>query len=445
MRTYVKFILIFSLLFCVNALAQTELSGTWEGKLAASPSDKITIQFVFTKQSNGSYKAILNSPDMGGIKNTAASAVKYVAGKLTVDVPSLSGSYSGTMAQGTITGVWKQPGSTLPLVLTPYKTPGVNTLKPLLGEWVGTLEVPGSKLAIIFRFEMAQVGKFAAFMDVPDQGRKGLLASDVKLENNQVSLKVPIAQIDYVGQLSGNSIRGTWKQPGGEYVLNLTKGKYQPPAIDIKVEDINRLLGKWVGKMKTSLDANADNLTIILRFEKTKEGKLVAFTDSPEQGGYGIALADVVLKGNQFSFRLPPTNGVYSGQLSGNSITGVYTVNGIKLDLTVIKGATVAPPVSQVDIPAEAMNKLLGRWNGNMGQVVLIFCFEKSAAGKNAVWLDIPVQNVKKMPVLKASMIEDKISLRIAGAEYSGKLNGNKIDGLFKQNGQTIPLLLTKE
>jgi hypothetical protein len=81
-----KLVLIFGLLFCTQAFAQADLTGTWQGKLAISPNEKMTVQFIFTKQADGSYKAVLNSPDTGGIKNVAANSVKYAAGKLTIDV-----------------------------------------------------------------------------------------------------------------------------------------------------------------------------------------------------------------------------------------------------------------------------------------------------------------------------------------------------------------------
>jgi hypothetical protein len=68
MKTLIKLTLICSLLLCGNALAQTDISGTWEGKLATSPNEKLTIHFLLTKQADGSYKAVLDSPDTGGIK-----------------------------------------------------------------------------------------------------------------------------------------------------------------------------------------------------------------------------------------------------------------------------------------------------------------------------------------------------------------------------------------
>jgi hypothetical protein len=445
MKAFVKLFLVFSLLFfCGNAIAQTDLAGTWQGKLATSSNEQLTIQFTITKQSDGSYKAVLNSPDTGGIKNVAANSVKFAAGKLSLDVASLSGSYTGTLAKGTITGEWKQQGSTIPLVLTPYKKPAVGTLKPLLGEWVGKLTPPGAgEITAVFRFEMAKDGSFVGFADVPEQNAKGIPISDITLAGNQLTFKIPAAQADYAGKLTGNSVDGTLKQAGAQFDLDLTKGKYQPPPIDIPVESQNKLLGKWAGKMDVQDDAA---YTIILRFEKTKDGKFYAYTDSPEQGGYGNRLTDVVLKGDQFSFKLPLTNGKYTGKLVDNTITGTYEVSGKQYTLNVTRGAKFEAPVTQADIPADVMKKLLGRWNGTLATLSVTFRFEQNAAGKSIIAMDIPNQNVKGMTALKASLANDKLSLKFfGGREYSGKLSGNKIDGAWMQSGQNVPLILTKE
>jgi len=70
---------------------------------------------------------------------------------------------------------------------------------------------------------------------------------------------------------------------------------------------------------------------------------------------------------------------------------------------------------------------------------------ERNAAGKSVIYIDIPQQNVKAMPVLKASLADGSLVLKIAGGEFRGKLEGNKINGTLKAQNQNIPLVLTKE
>jgi hypothetical protein len=446
MKRFINRFLMFGFLICGNAVAQTDLTGTWQGKLALDQNTKMTIQFILTKQANGSYRAVVNSLDTGGIKDVPATAVKFEGDKLIIDVANLSGSYSGTVAKGTITGEWKQQGSTFPLVLTPYKKPEAASLKGLLGEWVSKLKVTEEMtITVVFHFEYAKDGKFIATFDQPDQGVKGLAISDVLLEGDQVSFKIPIASGEYTGTLKNNSISGTYRVQTREYSMVLNKGKYQIPPIEMPAEDMNKLLGQWAGRIKIGEDEKVDVVTIILRFEKTKDGKLAAFTDSPEQGGYGYALTEVSLKGDLFKFKLPLTSGQFVGKLADDSISGTYTASGKQYELKVTKGAKFETPIPQVDIPAETMKKLMGRWTGKLSVLSVILRFERNAKGKDVITIDIPEQSVKNMPVLKASLVDGSLSLKIAGAEYRGKLNGNKIDGVFKTQGQDIPMPLTKE
>jgi hypothetical protein len=445
MKACARLLLTLSLLFCGNAVAQTDLAGTWQGKLAISPNEKMTIQFILTKKADGSYGAVLNSPDTGGIKNVAATAVKYAGGKLIIEVGSLSGSYTGTVAKGTITGEWKQQGSTLPLVLTPYKKPETAALKPLLGRWEGRFAPPGSgELTIVFRFETAKDGSFVGFLDVPEQGAKGIPVGDVALEGTQLAFKVPSVGVDYAGKLSSTGIDGTFKQGGAEFELDLSKGKYQPPPLNLPAEVVNRLLGKWAGK----LDIPGDVLhNIILRFEKTKDGKFFAYWDCPERGTGGSRIADVVLKGDQFSCRIPATGGKYEGKLVKDSISGTYETGGKQHPLNVIKGAKYEPQIAQVDIPADVIKQLLGRWTAKLGTLSVIFRFEQDPGGKNVIFIDIPDQNVKGLQILKASLKDGTLWMKMSGSEYTGKLSGNKIDGalkLIEQGGATVPLPLTK-
>ncbi len=308
MKTLVRIILILSFLFCGSLFAQTDLTGTWQGKLAIDPKTTMAIQFILTKQADGSYKAVVNSPESGAIKNVPASAVKLAGGKLTIDVASLSGSYAGTVGKGTITGEWKQPGSTLPLVLTPYKKPAAGSFKPLLGEWSGKLTVPGiTSLAIIFRFEMAKDGTMAAFMDVPDQNARGIVASDVKLDADQVSLRIPTAGIEYNGQLSATNIKGTFKQSGASFELNLAKGKYQVPGIDMPAEDMNKLLGQWAGRVKMGRNRAPTRQPSSFDSKKQRMENWRRFRIPRNRAAMGTRLTDVTLKGDQLIIKLPGT------------------------------------------------------------------------------------------------------------------------------------------
>ena len=339
MKIYVKLFLTLGLLLGGNAVAQSDLAGTWQGKLTIDQNTKMTIHFILTKKADGSYAAVLNSPDTGGIKNVAASAVKYAGGKLSIDVASLSGSYSGTVAKGAITGEWKQQGSTFPLVLTPYKKPDASSLKPLLGEWVSKLKVTEDMIiTVVFHFEYAKDGKFVSTFDQPDQGAKGLAISDVVLDGNQVSFKIPIASGEYKGTLVKNTIAGVYKVSGRELAMDLVKGKYQAPTaqIDLSADAMKLLSGRWVGKIGP--------LSMVFRFEGNAAGKPAVFIDVPEQKAIGLVVAKATLTDGTLSLDVPAAFGKYVGKLSGNKIDGTWTQNKQDIPLSLTKEEPAASP-----------------------------------------------------------------------------------------------------
>jgi hypothetical protein len=105
------------------------------------------------------------------------------------------------------------------------------------------------------------------------------------------------------------------------------------------------------------------------------------------------------------------------------------------------------PPITQIEIPDEAMKTLLGKWIGKLGTVSVIFRFERNAAGVKAIFVDSPEQSLKGMPVIKASLVDGNLVLKFKEDQYSGKISGNKIEGSLKiNNGQaTVPLPVTKQ
>ena len=219
-----------------------------------------------------------------------------------------------------------------------------------------------------------------------------------------------------------------------------------PKQKALSARDMDRLTGQWVGRLD---GAGEVVYTIILRFEKTKDGKFISVTDCPEQGGYDNALTEVSVDGDQVTWKLPHKHSSFIGKIRGNTISGTYTIGGTDVALNLTKGAAKPKPiVTQMKIPPDAMKNLLGRWKGLRGDPgpdpEVIFRFERND-GKNAVFIDIPVQNAIGIPVITASLIDGFLLLRIPGAEYHGILNGNKIEGAYKPTGQDyVPLTLTK-
>ena len=69
MKALLKILAVTVLLLTNNVMAQEDISGTWQGVLELGGDSKLTVQFILEKQADGSWSAVVNSPDMGGIKN----------------------------------------------------------------------------------------------------------------------------------------------------------------------------------------------------------------------------------------------------------------------------------------------------------------------------------------------------------------------------------------
>jgi len=95
----------------------------------------------------------------------------------------------------------------------------------IVGTWNGTLSVMGHELRIVFN--IAKDGEtYTATMDSPDQGATGLPVSSVTLENNQLRMSISIPQAppaEFTGEVSENTITGTFRQMGHAFPLNLTR------------------------------------------------------------------------------------------------------------------------------------------------------------------------------------------------------------------------------
>jgi hypothetical protein len=211
----------------------------------------------------------------------------------------------------------------------------------------------------------------------------------------------------------------------------------------IAQSDQKSLLGEWVGKLKISDTAS---LNIVFRYEIDKDGKPVAFLDSPDQGAKNIPITDVAVEGNQVSFKVPAVQGQYKGQFTEAGLSGKWEQAGREVPLDFIKGKYQAAE-NRVDISPDVMQQLLGRWAGKVGPLTVVVRFEQNDVGKYVVLMDSPDQGAKGIPVAKAAVMDDTLSLSVpaVGGEYSGKLSGDTIVGNWTQLGNSTPLILAKQ
>jgi hypothetical protein len=330
----------------VFAAAPPDLAGTWEGKLAVDAKTSLRVQFTFTKAANGSYNAVLNSPDNAAIKDAPVSGVAWDGSNLKLQVPSLSGAYAGTLKAGKIGGQWTQPGGALALELAPWQKPVVTagTVKALTGSWSGAITIAGIKRNVVFTFKQAASGDFEGTFGLPDQGAN-IPMSNVTFENGEVSLKVPAAQIDYKGKLNGNQIVGKLTSPNAAFPpegldATMTRGEYKAPAVPLKLsaDAFASLKGKWEGTIEV---ANAQSgqktqLPMVVRFETNEKGEQLGFVDSPKLGAKGVIVTEATMTGDKLVAKVASVGGEFAGTLAGNTLTGEWAqaAAGLKTPLT---------------------------------------------------------------------------------------------------------------
>jgi hypothetical protein len=339
MKTWIRNITLASLMLASGlamAAAPQDLTGMWTGKLAVDAKNSLTIQMTFTKDAKGAYTAVLNSPDNPAIKNTAASGVTWDGSTLKLQVPTLQGSYAGTLKDGSLNGQWTQPGASLPLVLAPYQKPVVTkqAAAQLNGTWFGPITVAGSTLTVQFRFKTDDKGELQGTFSIPDQGMNDVPVTDLEFAGGKLSLRIPrVNNAPFTATLANNQLTGAIKVPApgappDGVPLVLKKGEYAPPvhALKLTSEQYATLSGKWNGKLEiTAPDGQKRSLAIVLRFETNSGGQYVAFMDSPDQKATGIAVNEVTMVGDTFTAKVDQIKGTYTGKLAGKTLTGTWS------------------------------------------------------------------------------------------------------------------------
>ncbi len=100
-------------------------------------------------------------------------------------------------------------------------------------------------------------------------------------------------------------------------------------------------------------------------------------------------------------------------------------------------------------LTAEAQVDLIGSWTGklDLGVAKLTLVFHlKQADGRVNATMDSPDQSAMGIPCKTDFLSYDSlaVSVKSINASYGGRLEDGKLVGTFKQNGMSLPLVLTK-
>lgn len=94
----------------------------------------------------------------------------------------------------------------------------------LEGSWIGKLDLGMMSLNLVLNFTTDADGRLSCTMDSPDQGAKGIAAKVEKTGKDSVRVSVPTILATYEGVLKDGELRGTFKQNGYSFPLNLKPG-----------------------------------------------------------------------------------------------------------------------------------------------------------------------------------------------------------------------------
>lgn len=440
------FILLISIFYVNNALSIENISGTWQGELAISPGNELIVQFIFGRNDDASYSAILNTPDQNNIKNIKASSVVLDSGNLKIIVDELSGSYEGIVKDGKIEGKWTQEGTSFQLNLSPYREHVLTkeSMGKLLGQWYGELIDSAGTYIIVMRFEVTEKGGFVAFMDSPDEGSFGTQVTDVELRNNSLSFKMPTLMARYKGKYSDNKITGEFKQFAEVNSLILKKGEYNysQDTLNLPKDIMEQLSGEWYGQLKRPTGST----TLVLKFEMTEKGKLVGFQEMPELKTEKYSITSADLSDDILTLKVKAFQNEFKGKLTDGKLTGEWGQSGSSKKTISLKKGKYIPPIYSLELPQETMKLLSGKWKGKLGPLAIVFRFERTEKDVFAAYLDMPGQSVRGMQFTEASLIDGMLTLKLkaVNGEFKGEILEDSLVGELIRAGIKNPLSVKK-
>ncbi|MBV9156584.1 MAG: beta-lactamase family protein [Acidobacteriaceae bacterium] len=209
-------------------------------------------------------------------------------------------------------------------------------------------------------------------------------------------------------------------------------------------ESLPAIVGDWAG----TLDTGGGSLRLLLHVTADNTGKISVSLDSIDQGAKGLAGANAVWNGTNFSFDVPSVNGSYKGTLSSDrqTLTGTWN-QGAPLPL-VFKRQNTAQGNGK---PAEP-SAVDGDWSGVLraggGSLRLALHVKTVSAGKMDVSLDSLDQGAMGIPCDNAKLDGKNFSFDVPAVHgnYTGTLSddGKKLTGTWTQ-GTPLPVELTRQ
>ena len=149
--------------------------------------------------------------------------------------------------------------------------------------------------------------------------------ADIHLDGQSLMFSVPSVNAIWKGTVSseGNSLSGTWSQKGGSWFVSFVRQQFVPAAKPSPVDGI------WLGVLPITANAST-RVQIVVKSDVG--GREFCTLDALDTYDMDLQCANVVLKGDDFSFDVPAAGNHWSGKLSadGRSLAGNLTAKLLK-------------------------------------------------------------------------------------------------------------------
>jgi hypothetical protein len=237
MRIFASTLVVSLVAFGASAAAAqsaADPTGHWEGTVTA-PMGQIDFEVDVVREASGALAATYGQKATGvrGLPLTPVKLEGRVFTFVLFNGGPQGGAFKGDILPDgkTISGEVTAPMGTAPfmmyrtgeaVVMAKVKNAAVSA--PLEGRWTGSLDAGGTQIELILTITNRGDGTASVQVAQALQPNARVDAA-LKEDGKTVSFEVPATSATWSGSLDGDSLKGTWTQPGGSLPLTLTKAR----------------------------------------------------------------------------------------------------------------------------------------------------------------------------------------------------------------------------
>ncbi len=303
------------------------LLGAWNAVLVIPHSDRrVPIVLNFEQDNLGKFKASIDSPSQAAF-GINVDQINYFEDELEVKVFDPEMSFKGMIKDDVLKGKWTQGGSVpLDFYKGDFQFEALDIPQAIIarveGTWFG--DVSGG-FTVGFRFKNDEDGKFRAYFDSLDEGRRGIPVSAIDVDGDNIELKIDGFGAKFNGKFKGEKLVGVLQLGDNLTQLELNRGEYVIKQNVVSEEDIKKLSGRWEGI--------AGSTKLVFRFELDTNGNLVALHDIPSRQLFSLPVTDLVVKENKLNFIVKGLSAEFEGQFEAGKIKGKWVMPELQFPL----------------------------------------------------------------------------------------------------------------